>query len=154
MKLRVFIWILALSLAGLVPDYAKAASKTAVFLQIVDGETAFVVDPPKRKAWWVVGECRREIPIVDEKNHSKNPNQNSNINSIQSEIVSENVRIGVHRVNLRQQFRFSLGDGPSGFVRVEVYNSLRGGWADVPVKRVDNCALDMACLRRMDAPEC
>ena len=150
MKLRVFIWILILVLAGIFPVYAKGLSKTAVFLQIVDGETAFVVDPEAREAWWVVGECRRPIPMAKPANSTTKQSSNS----IQSEIISENVRIGVHHVTLRQQFRFSLGQSPSDIARVEVYNSLRGGWADVPVKRIDNCATDITCSRRMEAPEC
>ena len=127
---------------------AKLA-KTAVMLEIIDGDTAFVIDETNNAAWWVVGQCRRPIPVE----LRKNSQNNSNI-TMTSKIIRNNTRIGNRQIVLKQQFRFTLSDAPNGPNTVEVYNSLRGGWSAVPVELNAQCAYDMTCRQRMEAPEC
>ena len=121
-------------------------------LEIIDGDTAFVVDKTNNAAWWVVGECRRPIPVEPRKNSQQN-----SINTITSKIIRNNTRIGSRQIVLKQQFRFTLSDTPTGPntpITVEVYNSLRGGWSAVPVRLNAQCAYDATCRKRMEAPEC
>ncbi len=127
---------------------AKPA-QTAIMLEIIDGDTAFVVDKTNNAAWWVVGECRRPIPVEPRKKSQKNA-----INTITSKIIRNNTRIGSRQFVLKQQFRFKLADTPTGLNKVEVYNSLRGGWSAVPVELNAQCAYDTICRQRMEAPEC
>ena len=123
---------------------AKPA-KTAVMLEIIDGDTAFVVDKTNNAAWWVVGQCLRPIPVE--------PKDNST-NTITSKIIQNNTRIGNRQIVLKQQFRFTLADAPNGPTTVEVYNSLRGGWSAVPVRLNAQCKYDATCRQRLEAPEC
>jgi len=105
-----------------------------------------MIDEKANKAWWVVGECRRGLPLekpVVSKEKSKN--------SMTSKMISEDVRIGSRPVELRQQFRFNMASVPAS---VEVYNSVRGGWSSIPVQVNQTCALDTACRSRMELPEC
>ncbi|MCF6275765.1 MAG: hypothetical protein L3J05_08385 [Robiginitomaculum sp.] len=136
---------------------AKPA-KTAVMLEIIDGDTAFVVDKTNNAAWWVVGECRRPIPVQPHKN-----SQNNSTNTITSKIIRNNTRIGSRQIVLKQQFRFTYqanqAGAPNGslstpIINVEVYNSLRGGWSAVPVRQNAQCAYDATCRQRMESPEC
>lgn len=115
-------------------------------LEIVDGDTAFLVENEANKAWWIVGECRREIPM-DESSSSKE----KSTNSMTSKVISNDVRMGSRQVELRQQFRFSMASTP---VRVDVYNSVRGGWSQIDVKVNETCAIDAACRRLAELPEC
>ena len=149
MRLRYFILSIMTMLIGAPVIAGPATSKSAVMLEIIDGDTAFVVDAKQHKAWWVVGECRRPIPLTQ-----KSKSQKTSTNSMSSEIISEQVRIGDRQVTLKQQFRFTLATTPTGQYSAEVYNSLRGGWAPVPVRLNANCALDGHCRSRMEAPEC
>lgn len=123
---------------------AKPA-KTAVMLEIIDGDTAFVVDKTNNAAWWVVGQCLSPIPVEP---------KNSSTNTITSTIIQTNTRIGNRQIVLKQQFRFTLADAPNGPATVEVYNSLRGGWSAVPVRLNAQCAYDATCRQRLEAPEC
>lgn len=124
-------------------------AKTAVMLEIIDGDTAFVVDKTNNAAWWVVGECRRPIPV-----EPRASSQKKSIKTITSKIIRNNTRIGSRQIVLKQQFRFTLADAPNGPATVEVYNSLRGGWSAVPVEQNAQCAFDATCRQRMEAPEC
>lgn len=125
---------------------AYSASTSAVMLEIVDGDTAFMIDEKAHKAWWVVGECRRALPLEKPSVSSKKSN-----NSMTSKMISEDVRIGSRPVELRQQFRFNMAIRPAS---VEVYNSVRGGWSSVPVQINEICIQDTACRSRMELPEC
>ena len=148
-KLRFFIWILALMLVVVQTATAgRAATKSTVLLEIIGGDTAFVLEKNTNKAWWLVGQCKRTIPMNDRKS-----TRNKSKISMTSEVISEQVQIGNRQVNLKQQFRFmqALSSGPYS---VEVYNSLRRGWSSVPVELNANCAQDVSCRRRMEAPEC
>jgi len=120
-------------------------------VEIIEGDTAFMLNTKAQKAWWIVGECRRPIPI--EKNSNKslgNPQKPSN-NSMMSEKIVKNVRLGSRQIRLQQQFRFDLA---SDSTSVSVFNSVRGGWSPVDVKRNDACQLDATCRSRMELPEC
>lgn len=147
-RIKYLISIVAVVAAGSLVVQAKPA-KTAVMLEIIDGDTAFVVDKTNNAAWWVVGECRRPIPVEPRQNSQKN-----SINTITSKVIRNNTRIGSRQIVLKQQFRFKLSDDPSGPNTVEVYNSLRGGWSAVPVRLNAQCAYDATCRQRMEAPEC
>lgn len=143
---RVFIAILTAWLCAFAA-FANGQGDT-VFLEIADGDTAFLVDKKARAAWWIVGECRRPIPMPKKGQKSRSQNNQS---MMISEVQSDSVQMGSRQVDLRQQFRFTLdATSPS----VEVYNSLRGGWASVPVREVTNCVDDAACRARMVLPEC
>jgi len=96
------LWAGFASLAGL----AHSAGTEAVMVEIVDGDTSFLVDEKANKAWWVVGECRKPIPMT------------------------------------------------STPVSVDVYNSVRGGWSQIEVKVNETCAIDSACRRLAELPEC
>lgn len=125
-------------------SHAESASKGAVLLEVIDGETAFAVDQARGKAWWLVGECRREIPMPS---GAKKSSQGV----MQSQKMSEEVTLGRRQVVLEQQFRFNLTDAN---VTVEVYNSIRGGWAPIPVTLNAQCSLSAQCAARMDVPDC
>ncbi len=119
--------------------------KTAVMLEILDGDTAFVVDRTNNAAWWVVGQCLRPIPVEPKKSSTK---------TITSKMIRNDTRIGDRQFVLKQQFRFTLADVPNGPTTVEVYNSLRGGWSAVPVRLNAQCEYDATCRQRLEAPEC
>lgn len=119
-------------------------------LEIIDGETAFRVDEKRNKAWWIVGECQRPIPMSDARNSSSKSQKNSN-NSMLSNVISNDVRLGSRQVELRQQFRFNMASTP---VTVDIYNSVRGGWSQVPVRVNDACMSDANCRRLAELPEC
>ncbi len=149
-KLQYVILMLIFGLAYNTTSFAgEKPSKSAVLLEIIDGDTAFIVDVKQAKAWWVVGQCRKPIPMS-----GASQQKNSNKSILSSEIISENVKIGNRQVTLKQQFRFKLAASPNENYNVEVYNSLRGGWSPVPVQAKANCAVDAACRLRMESPEC
>lgn len=116
-------------------------------LEIVDGETSFLVDRQANQAWWIVGECRNPLPIPDKTSSSKE----KSVSLMTSKVIANDVRIGSRQVELRQQFRFDLASTP---VRVDVYNSVRGGWSQVPVRVRETCAQDATCRRLTELPEC
>lgn len=136
------LWAGFASLAGL----AHSAGTEAVMVEIVDGDTSFLVDEKANKAWWVVGECRKPIPMS-----SSSSSKKKSTNSMTSKVISNDVRMGSRRVELRQQFRFSMASTP---VSVDVYNSVRGGWSQIEVKVNETCAIDSACRRLAELPEC
>ena len=145
----VFIWVLAGLLICAPAAYAgNKLSKSTVLLEIIDGDTAFVVDMNSNEAWWLVGQCKRALPMG-----SSYKTQKNTMNAMTSEIILERVRIGNRQVNLKQQFRFTRASH-AGPYSVEVFNSLRRGWSPVPVELKANCALDAPCRRRMEAPQC
>jgi len=121
---------------------APKAHARPVFLQVEGGETAFVVDDNASEAWWVLETCKRAIPI-----ESSSKSQTS----LQSKVLRDDVKLGSRQVELRQQFRFHLASVPAS---VEVYNSVRGGWAPVPVKVEPTCHQSAECRSRMELPEC
>ena len=155
-RIRYLICASILAISGSFGVAAKSLD-TAVVLEIIDGDTAFVVDKTNNAAWWVVGECRRPIPVETPK-----ASQNNSNNTMTSEIIRTNTRIGNHQIEMKQQFRFSfqasLADTPNGSfntpITAEVYNSLRGGWSAVPVRQNAQCAYDTTCRQRLEAPGC
>lgn len=146
MNFRILYLISAVTVATSGSYFVSAKpAKTAVMLEIIDGDTAFVVDMTNNAAWWVVGQCLQTIPVEP---------KNSSTNTITSKIIRNNTRIGTRQIVLKQQFRFTLADAPNGPTTVEVYNSLRGGWSAVPVRLNAQCAYDATCRQRLEAPEC
>jgi hypothetical protein len=141
--ITMLIWAGVSSLAG--PAYSAGAE--AVMLEIVDGETAFLVDKDKNSAWWIVGECRVPLPMDD----MSKPSKKKSINSMTSKVIKNDVRLGSRQITLRQQYRFDLASAP---VRVDVFNSVRGGWSQVPVRVKETCMQDATCRRRAELPEC
>ncbi|WP_409433988.1 hypothetical protein ACJ3XI_05655 [Litorimonas sp. RW-G-Af-16] len=146
--MRVFLLISMLVL-GLVSQGSVLAGESSakVMLEIVDGDTAFMIDKKAQKAWWIVGECRRPIPI--ERNTSQK-GQSSNKSMMSKKLVKD-VRLGSRQISLEQQFRFNLANDP---VSVSVYNSVRGGWSPVLVQVNSTCTTDALCASRMELPEC
>lgn len=136
------LWAGFASLASL----AHSAGTEAVMIEIVDGDTSFLVDEKINKAWWIVGECRRPIPMAKSSSSKK-----KSTNSMTSKVISNDVRMGSRQVELRQQFRFSMASTP---VRVDVYNSVRGGWSQIDVRVKKTCSIDVACRRLAELPEC
>ena len=64
-KLQYVILMLIFGLAYNTTSFAgEKPSKSAVLLEIIDGDTAFIVDVKQAKAWWVVGQCRKPYPYV------------------------------------------------------------------------------------------
>ena len=122
------------------------SARGAVMLEIIEGDTAFMVDEQAYKAWWIVGECRRPIPLEGETSQEKNSNK-----TMSSTVMSEDVTLGSRQIQLEQQFRFNLAKTPAS---VEVYNSMRGGWSSVPVQVNETCSATASCRARMELPEC
>lgn len=137
-------WACAASLAGPV----HGAQAEAVMLEIIDGETAFRVDEKQNKAWWIVGQCQRPIPLETSKALGKKSNQS---NVLLSKVISDDVRMGSRQIALRQQFRFNLANTPA---TVDVFNSVRGGWSQVPVRVIDACSTKPTCRALAELPEC
>ena len=121
MRLRIYSLLMAMILAGSSGvSLAENPGHTALWLDIENGDTAFVLDLKRKKAWWVVDQCRREILIA----------KNSDKSVLLSKSIEKNVQIGVHQILLKQKFRFTLNDlrgTNSTSVKVDVYNSVRGG---------------------------
>jgi len=92
------------------------AAREAVIVEIIDGDTAFMVDEQAAQAWWIVGECRRPIPLEKDKN---------SINSMTSEAISNDVTLGSHHIRLEQQFRFNLATTPASVGRQFLCKSIR-----------------------------
>jgi len=136
------IWMIGL-VVGL-PSYAQETGNTSLMLEIADGDTAFIVNPGLNKAYWVVGECRREIPMDSQA-------KNNTAEAMLSRKLSDKVTLGRQQVVLEQQFRFNLTATP---VSVGVYNSVRGGWANIPVTVNRQCSINAACQARMELPIC
>ena len=124
---------------------ASATSKNealgTVMLEILDGDTAFLIDTKKQRAWWVVGECRRIIPLEASSSSEK----------LMSRPMVEDVTLGSRQIKLRQQFRFNLASTPPS---VTIFSSVRSGWSPVPVQRNDACTTQSDCRARMELPEC
>lgn len=145
MGLRNLISLVVLAFFAGLSTLAHSAGG-AVMLEIIEGDTAFMIDEQAYKAWWVVGECRRPIPLETQASQGKNSNK-----SMSSKVISEDVKLGSRHIRLEQQFRFNLAKTPAS---VEVYNSMRGGWSSVPVQVIDTCSAIATCRSRMELPEC
>jgi hypothetical protein len=146
MGLKNLISLIVLTFFVGLSTLAHSASGKAVMLEIIEGDTAFMVDKQAHKAWWIVGECRRPIPLEGKPPSGKNSNK-----SMSSKVISEDVTLGSRHITLEQQFRFNLAITPAS---VEVYNSMRGGWSSVPVQVNETCAATATCRSRMELPEC
>lgn len=112
-----------------------------LWIEVEGGNTAFEVDPERRTAYWVLDDCKRPIPLESSGKRG----------ILQSTTLQDRVELGSRQVELRQQFRFNLVADPA---RVEVYNSVRGGWAPVPVRVSPTCHPAAVCRERMELPEC
>ena len=146
-KVIVLAAALCVGPSGYAQNTAQPASAGPVLLEIIDGDTAFAVDQGQAKAWWIVGECRREIPMQDA---SAEQSAGGNA-SLLSRKMTDDVTIGRRQIALTQQFRFNLTPAAA---TVEVYNSVRGGWAIVPVRVNDVCASNAVCQAKMELPDC
>jgi len=135
-------WLL-LSLGWTVAQAAtsKNEAQPAVMLEIEGGDTAFLIDAKKDMAWWIVGECRRALPLETGRSN----------NSLMSKPIVDDVTLGSRQIVLRQQFRFDLA---SEIPSLSVSSSVRSGWSSVPVKRIDACSTLPDCHARMELPEC
>ena len=149
-QIKVIVLAAALYCAGQsghAQNSAQPASAGPVLLEIIDGDTAFAVDQGRGKAWWIVGECRREIPMPD----PVAATSAGRSALLLSRKMTDDVTIGRRQIALTQQFRFNLTPAAAS---VEVYNSVRGGWANVPVRVNDACASDAMCQSKMELPDC
>ena len=133
--------ILALGLSVAAFATSKNEAQGTVMLEILEGDTAFMVETREQRAWWIVGECRRNIPIEPSSSSEK----------MISRPIVEDVTLGSRQIKLRQQFRFDLASTPPS---VSVFNSVRSGWSPVPVERNDACSIQPDCRARMELPEC
>ena len=147
--MRVFLLISLLigAVIGSITAATAKSSSSVVMVEIMNGDTAFMINKKAQKAWWIVGECRRSIPI---EKLSKGNRKTSN-DSMMSERIVKNVRLGSRQIKLQQQFRFDLANDS---ISLSVFNSVRGGWSPVDVKRNDACQLEATCRSRMELPEC
>ena len=118
---------------------APNAFARPVFVQVEGGETAFVVDIEAEEASWVLDDCHRPLPVKSVKG-----------SLLESGTLSDTVDLGERRVELEQRFRFDVSDVP----RAEIYNSVRGGWAPVPVRVEATCHQSADCRARMELPRC
>jgi|GEM_PF-1462936 len=149
-QIKVIVLAAALHCAGpsgYAQNTAQPADAGPVLLEIIDGDTAFAVDQDRGKAWWIIGECRREIPM-----QSTAADQSAGGDALLlSRKITDDVTIGRRQIALTQQFRFNLTPAAA---TVEVYNSVRGGWAQVPVRVSDACASNAVCQAKMELPDC
>ncbi len=118
----------------------------AVHVEIEEGDTSFIIDADNGKIWWIKESCRAEIPWTRNKKKPKKP-----INIISSDKFIKNVQIGSHRFRLEQQFRFDM---VSPTPVLQVFNSVRGGWSETPIRINDTCSDDLACRQRVELPLC
>jgi len=143
--MRVFglisLLILAFGLSVVALATSENEASDTVMLEILEGDTAFLVETKKQRVWWIVGECRRDIPIEP----------SSSSETMMSRLIVEDVTLGSRQIKLRQQFRFDLASTPPS---VSVFNSVRSGWSPVPVERNTACTLQPDCRARMELPEC
>jgi len=146
MRQKFLISLVLLAIIACISTLAYSA-RGAVMLEIIEGDTAFMVDEQAHKAWWIVGECRRPIPLEGKRSKRKKTLNNS----MTSEVISNDVQLGSRQIRLEQQFRFNLANTPAS---VEVYNSMRGGWSSVPVQANSACLVSASCNARMELPEC
>lgn len=123
------------------------AADDVTHLDIIGGDTAFIVDKQAQKAWWVKGECRAPIPIENSQTSGKPLNSAP----MTSKLMSETVSLGSRQIRLQQQFRFNLA---TPLPSVDVYSSVRGGWSPIPVQVTTTCTVDMTCRQRTELPEC
>lgn len=123
------------------------AADDVTHLDIIGGDTAFIVDKQANKAWWVKGECRALIPIENSEKSGKPPISGR----MTSKMMSETVSLGSRQIRLQQQFRFDLA---TPIPSVDVYSSVRGGWSPVPVQVTTTCTVEMTCRQRTELPEC
>ena len=127
-------WILA----------GNSAMADSYWVEVEGGETGFYVDLKKPEIRWVVGDCYKAIPAKKSSKNTEKP-------SISSERVIENVRLGQHRFELEQEFKFDMVDPrPS----LQIYNSVRGAWSTVPVSVTPACGTDALCRKRAELPRC
>ena len=133
--------ILTLGLSVAASSTSENEASGTVMLEILEGDTAFLVETQKQRVWWIVGECRREIPI----------DPSSSSQTLMSRPMVEDVTLGSRQIKLRQQFRFDLASTPPS---VSVYSSVRSGWSPVPVQRNSTCTLQPDCRARIELPEC
>lgn len=120
---------------------SKNEAQPAVMLEIQEGDTAFWIDTKRDMAWWIVGECRRALPLET----------NRPLNDVMSRPLVDEVTLGSRQIRLQQQFRFDLASTPP---TISVFNSVRSGWSPVPAKRIDACELLLDCRARTELPEC
>jgi len=133
--------ILAFGLSVVAFATPENGAQDKVMLEILEGDTAFLVETKKKRVWWIVGECRREIPI----------DSSSSSEKMMSRLIVEDVTLGSRQIKLRQQFRFNLASTPP---TVSVFNSVRSGWSPVPVERNTACTTQPDCRTRMELPKC
>lgn len=127
------------------------SSSPVVMLEIIEGDTAFMINSSANKVWWVVGECRKPIPMENKsKGQAKEKSKNLNKSMMSKKVISD-VTLGSRQIRLQQQYRFDLANDSTS---VSIFNSVRGGWSSVQVKRNDACRLDTTCRSRMELPEC
>jgi len=137
--ISLLVFVFGLSMAASATP--KNGAKGTVMLEILEGDTAFLVETRKKRAWWIVGECRRSIPIDPE----------SASRTLISRPIVEDVTLGSRQIRLQQQFRFDMAPNPP---TISVFSSVRSGWSPVPVKRIDACKTQPDCRARMELPEC
>jgi len=90
--------ILAFGLSVVALATSENEAPDTVMLEILEGDTAFLVETKKQRVWWIVGECRRDIPI----------DPSSSSETLMSRLIVEDVTLGSRQIKLRQQFRFDL----------------------------------------------
>lgn len=123
------------------------AADDVVHLDVIGGDTAFIVNKQAQKAWWVTGECLRPIPIENRDKAEKT----GSISLLTSKMMSETVSLGSRQIRLQQQFRFDLA---TPIPSVDVYSSVRGGWSPIPVQVTTTCSGNTTCRQRTELPEC
>lgn len=142
LKLMIFMMMAVLCTAGIA---AASGSKGPVWLEIIDGDTAFMVDRSNDMAYWVLDDCRREIPL------QSLLSQKGGEGPLLSKPLTDKVTLGRQQVVLEQQFKFNLDTAPIG---VEVYSSVRQSWLPVEVRPYPQCPVDAQCRARMELPIC
>lgn len=132
-------YIVGLVWAGLLAAPTVATAQP-LLIEVEGGSAAFLVDRDAGRAFWLLDTCKRSLSI-----------RQTTDDVFESAELRDDVTLGPNRVELRQRFRFDLGTEPT---RVEVFNSVRGGWAPVPVRVAQTCHPAAPCRQRTERPEC
>ena len=132
--------------------YAQLKTDWTEF-EIIKGDSTFMINRSASIIWWILPECKKSIPLETTSKQSFKDNKTSSLKtSILSQKMQDTVKIGSRQIQLQQQFRFDLANDSA--TSLYVYNSIRGAWSPIAIKRNDACSTDTSCLQRMELPVC
>lgn len=130
--------------------FAGPKTSDVVMLDIIGSESAFAIQNKTGEVWWIREDCKVSIPTEELIEPQAGINQTAQSIFSTKKLV-QTPRIGNHQVLLEQAFKFNLTSNPP---QAEVFNSVRGGWAEIEVSLNQTCPIDAQCQLRMEYPDC